>query len=193
MHHRLLTRAPRFVFAWLGKNDVATFQRRARIVLPVVLSRASILRRALNPKAWRSRVDRPLPKMSVYILLRFRRRKILERLRRLWAITGGQSEPSSTRARSKVTQKTLRHSWTQFDGVMLGPPDAPSHLESTKAHGHLAGRARTADNLLLFYLRDEREWNDAVARMKGAGDEPVSSLNPYWDQHGVTFEDPDGS
>ena len=75
--------------------------------------------------------------------------------------------------------KTLRRSWTQFDGVMLGPPDAPYHLEFTKAHGHLAGRAPTADNLLVFYLRDEREWNDAVARMKKAGDEPASSLNPY--------------
>jgi hypothetical protein len=76
--------------------------------------------------------------------------------------------------------------WTQFDGVMLGPPDAPHHLQFTKAHGHLAGRAPTADNLLVFYLRDEREWNDAVARMKKTGYEPASSFNPYWDQHGVT-------
>ena len=38
-----------------------------------------------------------------------------------------------------------------FDGVMLGPPDAPYHLEFTKAHRHLAGRAPTADNLLVFY------------------------------------------
>jgi catechol 2,3-dioxygenase-like lactoylglutathione lyase family enzyme len=79
-----------------------------------------------------------------------------------------------------------------FDGVMLGPPDAPYHLEFTRAHGHLAGRAPTADNLLVFYLPDEHEWNDAVARMKRSGYEPVSSFNPYWDQHGLTFEDPDG-
>ena len=52
-----------------------------------------------------------------------------------------------------------------FDGVMLGTPDAPYHLEFTRAHGHRAGRAPTADNLLVFYLPDEREWNDAVARM----------------------------
>src|SRR6266850_8592092 len=65
-----------------------------------------------------------------------------------------------------------------FDGAMLGPPDAPYHLEFTKAHGHLAGRAPTADNLLVFYLPDEHEWNDAVARMKKSG----------WDQLGLTFE-----
>ena len=79
-----------------------------------------------------------------------------------------------------------------FDGVMLGTPDAPYHLEFTRAHGHRAGRAPTADNLLVFYLPDEREWNDAVARMKKSGYEPVASFNPYWDRDGLTFEDPDG-
>jgi len=66
------------------------------------------------------------------------------------------------------------------------------HLEFTKAQGHSAGRAPTADNLLAFYLPDKGEWNAAVGRMKKAGYEPVSSFNPYWDQHGLTFEDPDG-
>jgi len=79
-----------------------------------------------------------------------------------------------------------------FDGVMLGLPGAPWHLEFTKAHGHRAGRAPTEDNLLVLYLPDEREWSDAVARMKGCGYVPVRSFNPYWDERGVTFEDPDG-
>jgi catechol 2,3-dioxygenase-like lactoylglutathione lyase family enzyme len=79
-----------------------------------------------------------------------------------------------------------------FDGVMLGLPGAPYHLEFTRALGHRAGRAPTADHLLVFYLPDERQWNDAVARLKQSGHEPVSSFNPYWDRHGLTFEDPDG-
>lgn len=79
-----------------------------------------------------------------------------------------------------------------FDGVMLGLPGAPYHLEFTKAHGHRAGRAPTADNLLVFYLPDEREWSAAVARMKRHGHEPVRSFNPFWEERGVTFEDPDG-
>ncbi len=79
-----------------------------------------------------------------------------------------------------------------FDGVMLGLPGAPYHLEFTWAHGHSAGRAPTADNLLVFYLPDEREWNDAVARMRSSGYQPVPSFNPYWDRDGLTFEDPDG-
>ena len=28
--------------------------------------------------------------------------------------------------------------------------------------------------------------------MRGAGFEPVTSFNPYWDVQGVTVEDPDG-
>ena len=41
-----------------------------------------------------------------------------------------------------------------FDGVMLGHEKAPYHFEFTRARGHTAGRAPTADNLLVFYLPD---------------------------------------
>lgn len=44
----------------------------------------------------------------------------------------------------------------------------------------------------MFYLPDEREWREAIARFKAAGYEPVTPFNPYWAQRGVTFEDPDG-
>lgn len=79
-----------------------------------------------------------------------------------------------------------------FDGVMVGVPGAPYHLEFTHRHGHVVGGAPTRDNLLVFYLPDEREWQSAVDRMVAAGYAPVVSLNPYWDRSGRTFEDPDG-
>ena len=79
-----------------------------------------------------------------------------------------------------------------FDGVMLGRVGAPYHFEFTHAHGHLEGRAPTQDNLIVFYLPDKAEWEQAVARMVGAGFEPVVSFNPYWDVRGKTFEDADG-
>jgi catechol 2,3-dioxygenase-like lactoylglutathione lyase family enzyme len=79
-----------------------------------------------------------------------------------------------------------------FDGVMLGRPGAPYHFEFTKKRGHTAGRAPTADNLLVFYLPDAGDWKEAVQRLQGAGFDPVPSFNPYWDRDGVTFEDPDG-
>jgi hypothetical protein len=78
-----------------------------------------------------------------------------------------------------------------FDRVMLGEPGAGYHLEFTRRRNHVAGRAPSADNLLVFYLPDEREWRRAVDRMIATGYEPVPSFNPYWDRVGRTFEDPD--
>ena len=79
-----------------------------------------------------------------------------------------------------------------FDGVMIGGAEAPYHFEFTRARGHRAGKAPTRDHLLVFYIPDMEVWRSAVARMRGAGFEPVASFNPYWDRQGHTFEDPDG-
>jgi catechol 2,3-dioxygenase-like lactoylglutathione lyase family enzyme len=79
-----------------------------------------------------------------------------------------------------------------FDGIMFGHPGWQYHLEFTHKHGHHAGRAPTADNLLVFYLPDREEWQLAVQRMLDCGYEPVTSFNPYWDVRGKTFEDVDG-
>ena len=79
-----------------------------------------------------------------------------------------------------------------FDGVMLGQTDLSYHLEFTHHRGHHIGKAPTKENLLVFYLPDEAEWQQAVDRMIKQGYEPVKSYNPYWDVQGKTFEDADG-
>ncbi|WP_417578817.1 VOC family protein [Pelagibacterium sp.] len=79
-----------------------------------------------------------------------------------------------------------------FDGIIVGGRNAPYHLEFTRAHGHSAGRAPTDDNLLVFYLPDQSAWQSARDRMIATGYVPVKSFNPWWDEGGVTFEDPDG-
>lgn len=79
-----------------------------------------------------------------------------------------------------------------FDGVMLGLQGAPYHLEFTRHREHEAGRAPTRDNLLVLYIPDAAEWTVAVERMQIAGFSPVPAFNPYWDNNGRTFEDPDG-
>jgi catechol 2,3-dioxygenase-like lactoylglutathione lyase family enzyme len=79
-----------------------------------------------------------------------------------------------------------------FDGVMLGHRDGAYHLEFTHQQRHRAGRAPTSENLLVFYLPDRIEWEQAVQRMIDRGYAPTPSRNPYWDVNGKTFEDPDG-
>lgn len=84
------------------------------------------------------------------------------------------------------------HDHDGFDGVILGFPGAPYHLEFTTAHGHVAGRAPTLDNLLVVYVPDPRAWSRMIGAMARRGHRPVPSFNPYWDREGATFEDPDG-
>jgi len=79
-----------------------------------------------------------------------------------------------------------------FDGVMLGHQGSAYHLEFTRSRGHVAGRAPTKDNLLVFYLPNLGEWRRAVARLDRLGYRAMDAFNPYWDRDGKTFEDPDG-
>ena len=84
------------------------------------------------------------------------------------------------------------HDHDGFDGVMLGRKGAGYHLEFTRKAGHPAGKAPTEDNLLVFYLPDQAEWQRAVERLERYGYRQVVAFNPYWDRHGRTFADPDG-
>ena len=79
-----------------------------------------------------------------------------------------------------------------FDGLMVGHPGHPYHLEFIHQRGHAVGRAPTQDNLLVFYLPDQALYRAALARMTAAGFVPVKAYNPYWDEGGATFEDADG-
>jgi catechol 2,3-dioxygenase-like lactoylglutathione lyase family enzyme len=79
-----------------------------------------------------------------------------------------------------------------FDGLMLGYPQGPYHLEFTQQAGHVVPPAPTAENLLVFYLPEPSEWRAAVARLQAHGYQPVPAYNAYWDQQGCTFTDPDG-
>jgi catechol 2,3-dioxygenase-like lactoylglutathione lyase family enzyme len=79
-----------------------------------------------------------------------------------------------------------------FDGVMLGWPEGPYHLEFTRQHGARSGSTPDPESLLVFYLPEAGAWQAAVDRLRAFGAAPVASHNPYWDLHGLTFEDPDG-
>ena len=42
-----------------------------------------------------------------------------------------------------------------FDGIILGHPQQPYHLEFTTQRGHQVGKAPTQDHVLVFYLPDQ--------------------------------------
>jgi hypothetical protein len=79
-----------------------------------------------------------------------------------------------------------------FDGVILGHPGEPYHLEFTSQRDHHVGPAPTRDHLLVFYIPDRDEWERRCRRIVAAGFRHVQSWNPFWDEAGRTFEDIDG-
>jgi hypothetical protein len=78
-----------------------------------------------------------------------------------------------------------------FDGVMLGLAGSGYHFEFTRHRTHPVAPAPTAEDLAVFYVPVEAEWQAACARMLAAGFAQVASFNPYWDARGRTYEDPD--
>jgi catechol 2,3-dioxygenase-like lactoylglutathione lyase family enzyme len=75
-----------------------------------------------------------------------------------------------------------------YDGVFLDLPGTNAHLELTTGGAHGAP-APHPESLLVLYLGDADSVREVLARL---GVEPVPPANPYWAEHGVTVEDPDG-
>jgi catechol 2,3-dioxygenase-like lactoylglutathione lyase family enzyme len=79
-----------------------------------------------------------------------------------------------------------------FDGVMLGVTGSNYHFEFTYARNHPVSPTSTAEDLAVFYIPSESEWQSVCANMLAAGFKQVAAFNPYWDVQGRTFEDLDG-
>jgi catechol 2,3-dioxygenase-like lactoylglutathione lyase family enzyme len=75
-----------------------------------------------------------------------------------------------------------------YDGVFLEVPGTGAHLELTTGGEHGAP-APHPESLLVLYLGTRDAVETAAARL---GVEPVPAVNPYWDEHGITVQDPDG-
>jgi catechol 2,3-dioxygenase-like lactoylglutathione lyase family enzyme len=75
-----------------------------------------------------------------------------------------------------------------YDGVFLAVPGTEGHLEFTSGGAHGAPHPHP-ESLLVLYLGDQAAVDAVAARLSA---EPVAPANPYWAEHGLTFEDPDG-
>ncbi len=75
-----------------------------------------------------------------------------------------------------------------YDGVFLAIPGTGAHLELTAGGGHGAP-APHPESLLVLYLGDDAAVRAVAERLRAT---PVAPANPYWAEHGLTFEDPDG-
>ena len=85
------------------------------------------------------------------------------------------------------------HDHEGFDGIILGHPAWPYHLELTRQRTQPVIPATTDEDLLVFYYPDDAKWRAVVQRMREAGAAEVAPTNPYWRSRAVTFTDPDGN
>ncbi|MFE2184069.1 VOC family protein [Streptomyces sp. NPDC059455] len=79
----------------------------------------------------------------------------------------------------------------EHDLLMVGRPDASWHLELVHEAAHPVEPRPTEEDLLVIYL-DEPVPEELVDRLIQHGGTRVTSPNPYWNEWGVTIEDPDG-
>ena len=75
-----------------------------------------------------------------------------------------------------------------YEGVFLEVPGTGAHLELTAGGVH-GGPVPHPESLLVLYVGDEDSVRTVIGRL---GAHPVAPANPYWAEHGLTFEDPDG-
>ncbi|UNZ17521.1 VOC family protein [Streptomyces sp. 891-h] len=80
-----------------------------------------------------------------------------------------------------------------YDGVVLGLPGSPVHMELTQHGDPPRIPAPHPENQLVLYLADQAAHDRAVAQLRSRGHRPVPAANPYWPDRGATlFQDPDG-
>jgi len=75
-----------------------------------------------------------------------------------------------------------------YAGVFLEIPGTEAHLELTVGGRHRAPVPHP-ESLLVLYLGDDDLLRTVVARLDA---DPVPPENPYWADHGLMFQDPDG-
>lgn len=78
-----------------------------------------------------------------------------------------------------------------YDGVFIGLADRDWHLEFTQSK-EKAIHAPDPDDLLVFYTQTEEDFIAIKKRIEENRIELRLSQNPYWREHGIEIEDPDG-
>ncbi|MET7382325.1 VOC family protein [Streptomyces sp. NPDC005526] len=79
----------------------------------------------------------------------------------------------------------------EHDLLMVGRPDAGWHLEPVHEPARPVEPRPTEEDLLVVHV-DGPVPDELVARLEEHGGRRVAAPNPYWNEWGVTVEDPDG-
>ena len=78
-----------------------------------------------------------------------------------------------------------------YDGVFLGKPNENWHLEFTKSN-EVVSFNFNEDDILVFYPNSKLEHEAIHKKLKHHSIKTIEAKNPYWNEHGIMFLDPDG-
>lgn len=78
-----------------------------------------------------------------------------------------------------------------YNGVFLGIVNQDWHLEFTQSK-ELAVHNFDEDDVLVFYPSNNLEFETIESNLKKHQIEILKAKNPYWQENGICFEDPDG-
>jgi catechol-2,3-dioxygenase len=79
----------------------------------------------------------------------------------------------------------------KYSGIFLGKKGQDWHLEFTVSD-EIPQHTPDPDDLLVFYLSTEKEYQDILARFSEHGIEKKTAKNPYWNKASSFYLDPDG-
>jgi len=78
-----------------------------------------------------------------------------------------------------------------YDGVFIGNANLDWHLEFTQT-GELVDHKFDEDDILVFYPETHSEYDNLLERINSLQVVKLIPKNPYWQENGITFKDPDG-
>lgn len=78
-----------------------------------------------------------------------------------------------------------------YDGAFLGKPDENWHLEFTKS-SEIVEFNFAEEDILVFYPNSKLEYELLLEKLKRHSVELIKAKNPYWNENGILFLDPDG-
>lgn len=78
-----------------------------------------------------------------------------------------------------------------YDGVFIGIPNTDWHLEFTKSNDIISFNFNE-DDILVLYPNTKIEYNILINNILKNNISSVTSKNPYWNENGKMYLDPDG-
>lgn len=78
-----------------------------------------------------------------------------------------------------------------YSGAFIGKPGHQWHLEFTTSKNKAEHKFDDED-ILVFYPTEKNEYEEIVESIEINNIEKIKAKNPFWDDNGIMFKDPDG-